>query len=95
MYYYRHFFRATYTNDQMTSDQHYTKFNLDNREGRGIARKMWRKCLDDDMKSVGTNDGMVHDCCAWRNVIRVPTSANMMFHSCYVCDVRVMDINKN
>ena len=40
---------------------------------RGI---MWRKCVDEDMRSMGIKVCVAQDRCAWRNAIRGPTRAS-------------------
>ena len=53
-----------------------TKLNVDGMVGRGAPRKMWRKCVDEDMRSMGIKVCVAQDRCAWRNAIRGPTRAS-------------------
>ena len=53
-----------------------TKLDVDGMVGRGAPRKMWRKCVDEDMRSMGIKGCVAQDRCAWRNAIRGPTRAS-------------------
>ena len=53
-----------------------TKLDVDGMVGRGAPRKMWRKCVDEDMRSMGIKVCVAQDRCAWRNAIRGPTRAS-------------------
>ena len=60
---------------------------VDGMVGRGAPRKMWRKCVDEDMRSMGIKVCVAQDRCAWRNAIRGPTRASadvLTSHACCV-----------